>query len=48
MKLPLAGGHMPGVDVGLLEVGEDELTWGSIVAVRSKEHVGKPELSCNG
>ena len=48
MNLPLAGWHMPGIDVSLLKVVEDELTWGSIVAVRSEEHVGKPELSCNG
>jgi hypothetical protein len=47
MNLPLAGGHMPGIDVGLLEVGEDELTWGSIVAVGPEEHVGQPELGCD-
>ena len=48
MNLPLTGWHMPGINVSLLKVGEDELTWGSIVAVGSKEHVWKPELSCNG
>ena len=48
MDLPLSGWHMPRIDISLLEVGEDELTWGSIVAVGPEEHVGEPELGGNG
>ena len=38
---------MPWIDVGLLEVSKHELTWGSIIAVWSEEHVGKSQLGCN-
>jgi hypothetical protein len=44
MNLPLAGWHMSRIHVSLLEVGKDELTWSSIVAMGSEEHVGQPEL----
>ena len=36
--------NMPGVDVDLLEVGEEELAWGGVVAVGPKDHVWKFEF----
>ena len=35
---------MPRIDVHLLEVGKDQLTWSCVVAVRTQQHVGQPEL----
>ena len=35
---------MPRIHVCLLEVSEDELAGGSIVAVRTQEHVREPQL----
>ena len=48
MNLPLSGWHVPRVDISLLKVGKHELTWGSIVAVGAKEHVGEPQLGRDG
>jgi hypothetical protein len=47
MYLLLAGGYMPGIDVGLLKVGENELAGGGVIAVGAKQHVGELELRCH-
>ena len=38
---------MPRIHVCLLEVSEDELAGGSIVAVRTQKHVREPQLLCH-
>ena len=38
---------MPRIHVCLLKVGEDKLAGGSIVAVRTQEHVREPQLLCH-
>ena len=44
INLLLASGDMPGVDVCLLEVGEDQLAWSSIVTVWTQQHIWELEL----
>ena len=39
---------MPWVDVSFLEVCEEELTRGSVIAVGTKDHVRKLKLCCYG
>jgi hypothetical protein len=47
MNLLLAGWHMSGIDISLFKVSENKLTWRSIVAVGSEEHVREPQLGCD-
>ena len=39
LELLLSSGNMSGINISFLEMREEELTWGSIVAVRTKNHV---------
>ena len=43
-EVALAGLHLPRVDVSSFEVGEEELDWGCIVAVRPGEEDRELEL----